>query len=188
MIVEFNTDGEVEFNYDAPQERSTSLLEEERVAQTVRVASCDLATALARAAEAEDEVSSADLTRWALLAQDVNRKVLEYARLATQRVSRMNVEAALMQSSMYADVLDREATHVHTLHTLTRLERAQNGDMVQGGLARAMRTVAQLHTGTATLTSDLPLTYFGADTCMSAVETSSEDTAAAEGATAHESA
>lgn len=168
--MEYNADGDAVFDGDAPPVPSASLLEEEEVARGLRVVSCDLATELRAAADVPNEVDARTLRRWAEAAEELNCGVLQYARMATQRASRANVEAAMTENAMFHDVLDREATHVHTLQTLTRLSDGASSELVSGAVARALRVVAQLHTGTATLTSDLPMTYFGADACMAAIE------------------
>ena len=109
------------FADDAPDAPPQAFLEVEQVARRVRVASCGLVSELRAAHDFPDDVDATDLRRWADIATDINSGILEYARLATQRASRANIEAVIMESAMFSDVLDREATHVHTLQTLTRL-------------------------------------------------------------------
>ena len=174
--MEFTANGEAVFADDAPNEPPQAFLEVEQVARRVRVASCGLASELRAAHDFPDDVDATALRRWADIAAEINSGILEYARLATQRASRANIEAVIMESAMFSDVLDREATHVHTLQTLTRLSDNPGGDIAAGAIARAMRVVRQLHTGTASLTSDLPLSYFDADACLDKVEAAVSET------------
>jgi hypothetical protein len=168
--MEYTTDGDAVFADDAAAAPPQGFLEVEEVARKVRVASCGLVSELRAAQDSPHEVDATTLRRWADAAADVNSGILKYARLATQRASRANLEAVMMENAMFSDVLDREATHVHTLQSLTRLADGPGVDIATGAVARALRVVRQLHTGTAPLTSDLPLSYFNADTCLDEVE------------------
>lgn len=132
----------------------------------------------AQAADAESAVVPvAVLREWMETARAVNVDVGRYARAAVERVDRLHVEMALMRSSMVLDVLDREGVHTHTLEQLAKVGSdgaggsgggagGSGGSGATDAVARAMRVVGQLHAGTSALTTDAPMSYFGADVCM----------------------
>jgi hypothetical protein len=124
-------------------------------------------------------VPVATIREWMESQRALNCDLDRYARENASRIDRLHVEAVLMQSSMLYDVFDREATHSQTLETIARLtEPVGAGDGANGAngsVARAAKVIAQLHSGTAELTSDAPLAYFGASVCANNSPVGSEE-------------
>ena len=111
--------------------------------------------------DTEDEFVSVPietLRGWAADVHELNRGIGAQSRVSAQRLDRLNVELSLMHTTMLSDLLDREATHTHTIEEIIRV--GSNNEV-----GKAMRIVHQLHGGTSNLTTDAPLSYFGAATC-----------------------
>lgn len=115
-------------------------------------------------ASAEEDVVQVPrgvLSAWAAEVFEVNKGVGAQSRVAAQRLDRLTVELSIMGNAMASDLLDREATHTHTIEEIVRVTS-------HAEVAKAMRVVSQLHGGTSHLTTDVPLSYFGAATCAAA--------------------
>ena len=123
-------------------------------------------------------VTTEQVREWLSALRELNCSISEYARASVARVDRLQVEIALAQNAMASDLLDREACHTHTLETITRLQLdAESAAVPQTSssrdritpstrVARAMKIVMQLHSGTAPFTSNEPQGYFGACNCQ----------------------
>ena len=122
-------------------------------------------------------VTAEQVQAWLSALRKLNCSISEYARASVARVDRLQVEMALAQNAMAADLLDREACHTHTLETITQLQLDEESAASQTSsararvapstrVARAMNLVMQLHSSTAPFTSNEPQGYFGASNCQ----------------------
>jgi hypothetical protein len=157
MLVVADDEGAPDSDEPQPKPQCQS----EVIATQLRQRSMALHDEMQQLLDDEEDVEHETLRAWVKEIRQLNQGVGALSRLAAQRVDRLHVEISLMQNAMLSDVLDREATHTRTLEEIVELSSV-------GEVARAMRVVNHLHSGTTSLTSDAPLAYFGSEVCADA--------------------
>lgn len=161
------------------------LKKEEQVAQQCKQLSFKLYNeilALSQQADGDDEVVAPreDVTRWLKELRQLNVQIGQYARMSVARADRLSIEMALCHTEMANDVLDREATHSHTLEAIASLQLS-GGDGATGGssssdahvsnpvaVTRAVRLVNALNGSTSPFTTPEHVGYFDAGLAMAA--------------------
>lgn len=160
------------------------LKREEQVAQACKQLSYKLYTeimALSEQADGDDEVVAprADVVRWLKELRELNVQIGQYARMSVARADRLSIEMVLCQTAMANDLLDREATHTHTLEAIAGLQLSDGGAAVGSGgadayvsnsvaVTRAVRLVNSLNGGTSPFTTPEHVCYFDAGVAVAA--------------------
>jgi len=173
LIDEDDDEEDDEDDEEPPPPRRALLKEqEEQLAAECRRLSFELHSEINQIAKAkEDAVVGADtLQRWKRQTRAINVVVGKYARASVARIDRLHSEFALMQQAMAADVVDREATHVHTLEVISKIvdERDRATNVSGMTMERVKRVVATVHGGMQALTTDMKEEFFDAETCADA--------------------
>lgn len=145
---------------------------EEEHARTVKRLSFELHNSLKELVDGASSdsvlVPLDELKRFQSKSREINCETLRYARAVVKRVDRMEVDNALMKTSFFEDLLDREATHTKSLEQIGLLEVSVDGN-TSASVERALKIAKALNATTSVLTAESTAPVFDSQKCAKTV-------------------